>query len=156
MRKTKRKVAAFLLAVGMSLTSIPMSAYAQEVQEPSNQEQESQEVVQEEQAESVEEQETVEFQGENPESNQTITSMDLDGNVTEVVIEDGTVDSYAADKARIGGGQIVNFNTGICRRGVKHFRIYTWIVWSGCRLPWDKRRESKIYAVWGYWPCRCQ
>jgi hypothetical protein len=37
----------------MSLTSIPMSAYAQEVQEPSNQEQESQEVVQEEQAESV-------------------------------------------------------------------------------------------------------
>lgn len=62
MRKTKRKVAAFLLAVGMSLTSIPMSAYAQEVQEPSNQEQESQEVVQEEQAESVEEQETVEFQ----------------------------------------------------------------------------------------------
>ena len=112
MRKTKRKVAAFLLAVGMSLTSIPMSAYAQEVQEPSNQEQESQEVVQEEQAESVEEQETVEFQGENPESNQTITSMDLDGNVTEVVIEDGTVDSYAADKAKIGGGQIVNFNTG--------------------------------------------
>ena len=115
MKKTKRKVAAFLLAVGMSLTSIPMSAYAQEVQEPSNQEQESQEVVQEEkeeQAESVEEQETVEFQGENPESNQTITSMDLDGNVTEVVIEDGTVDSYAAEKARIGGGQIVNFNTG--------------------------------------------
>ena len=53
------------------------------MQEPSNQEQESQEVVQEEQAESVEEQETVEFQGENPESNQTITSMDLDGNVTE-------------------------------------------------------------------------
>lgn len=105
MKKTKRKVVAFLLAVGMSLTSIPMSAYAQEVQEPSNQEQESQEVVQEEkeeQAESVEEQETVEFQGENPESNQTITSMDLDGNVTEVVIEDGTVDSYATEKARIG------------------------------------------------------
>ena len=62
MKKTKRKVAAFLLAVGMSLTSIPMSAYAQEVQEPSNQEQESQEVVQEEQAESVEEQETVTLQ----------------------------------------------------------------------------------------------
>lgn len=36
MKKTKRKVAAFLLAVGMSLTSVPMSAYAQEVQEPSN------------------------------------------------------------------------------------------------------------------------
>lgn len=28
--------------------------------------------------------------------------MDLDGNVTEVVIEDGTVDSYATEKARIG------------------------------------------------------
>mgnify|MGYP000529681743 CR=1 FL=1 len=48
MKKTKEKLRQFLLAVGMSLTSIPMSAYAQEVQEPSNQEQESQEVVQEE------------------------------------------------------------------------------------------------------------
>ena len=109
MKKTKRKVAAFLLAVGMSLTSVPMSHMHKRCRNHLIRNRESQEVVQEEkeeQAESVEEQETVEFQGENPESNQTITSMDLDGNVTEVVIEDGTVDSYATEKARIGGGQM--------------------------------------------------
>lgn len=117
MKKTKRKVAAFLLVLGMSLAYIPVSVYAEEIQDPTVQESEDSVQGQEEaQTENDEDQEqqqdAAEFQGENPESNQNITSMDLDGNVTEVSIEDGTVDSSAADSARIGGGQIVNFNIG--------------------------------------------
>lgn len=53
------------------------------------------------------------WQGENPASNETITAMDEYGNVTEVTVGNGYVEEGAAAAyARVGGGEIVNFNIG--------------------------------------------
>lgn len=50
------------------------------------------------------------FQGENPVSDDTLTQVDENGNVTIVKVEDGSVDE-AAMFSRAAGPMIVNFNT---------------------------------------------
>ena len=55
--------------------------------------------------------EETEWQGENPSSNENITQMDEDGNVTQAQTENGKILEDTAE-SRANSGQIVNFNIG--------------------------------------------